>query len=76
MKKGMAKPFTIRVNSISAQPLSTEETAEKYGLPSHELRRLKSFVIRRDVSSGRLTRATSVTGQNNVISGRKSRGHR
>jgi len=71
----MAKPFTIHVKSISAQPLSIEETAEKYGLPPHELRRVKSFVIKREVASGRLTSEKSVARQDKV-SGRKSRGHR
>jgi hypothetical protein len=70
----MAKPFTIHVNSISAEPLSIEETAEKYGLPPHELRRVKSFVIKREISSGRFS--TKSGARNRVGSGRKSRGHR
>jgi hypothetical protein len=72
--KQMAKPFTIHVNSIST-PLSIEETAEKYGLPPHELRRVKSFVIKREISSGRFTSSRSAARQN-TVSGRKSRGHR
>ena len=71
----MAKPFTIHVNSISTEPLSIEETAEKYGLPPHELRRVKSFFIKREISSGRFTGAKS-GARNRVGSGRKSRGHR
>ena len=70
----MAKPFTIHVNSISTEPLSIEETAEKYGLPPHELRRVKSFVIKRDMSSGRFSAKSGA--RNRVVSGRKSRGHR
>ena len=76
MKKGMAKPFTIRVNSISPEPLSIDETAEKYGLPSHELRRLKSFVIKREPTSGPLPVGKPVTRRKRVTSRRKSPGHR
>ena len=72
----MAKPFTIHVNSIATQPLSIEETAEKYGLTPHELRRVKAFVIKRETSSGRLTGEKSTARQNKAVSGRKSRGHR
>jgi hypothetical protein len=72
----MAKPFTIRVNSIAAEPLSIDETAEKYGLPSHELRRLKSLVIKREPTSGRLTDSKPATRRKSVSSRRKSPGHR
>ena len=74
--KRMAKPFTIHVNSISAEPLSIEETAKKYGLTPHELRRVKSFVIKREAASGRLTSDKSTARQDKAVSGRKSRGHR
>ncbi len=72
----MAKPFTIRVNSISAEPLSIDETAKKYGLPAHELRRLKLLVIKREPRSGRLTDGKPATSRKSVTSRRKSRGHR
>jgi hypothetical protein len=72
----MAKPFTIHVNSISTEPLSIEETAEKYGLTPQELRRVKAFVIKREAASGRGTSEKSTARQDKAVSGRKSRGHR
>ena len=72
----MAKPFTIHVNSISTEPLSIEETAEKYGLTPQELRRVKAFVIKREAASGRVTSEKSTARQDKAVSGRKSRGHR
>jgi hypothetical protein len=68
----MAKPFTIRVNSISAQPLSVEETAEKYGVSAGELKRVRSF-LRRDTSFGG---KAVVVSRNHATPARKSRGHK
>jgi hypothetical protein len=45
----MAKPFRIDVDSIAEDALSVPATAAKYGVPEHELKRVRAFV-RRDAS--------------------------
>jgi len=74
MKKRMAKPFTIRINSIAPQPLSVRETAHKYGVSTHELERVRLFV-KRDAASGRIVTGKAISSRNHR-SPRKTRGHK
>ncbi len=74
MKKRMPKPFTIRINSISPQPLSVRETAQKYGVSTHELERVRLFV-KRHASSGRVITGKLIPSKSHRSS-RKSRGHK
>lgn len=79
MKRKMARPFRIHVNSIAAEPLSVQETVRKYRVSPSELKKVKSFVSKRRVSAVEPSDLTSADFRKRKVTsnGRKAhRGHK